>query len=122
MTTSVRLFFLLLVVGAAATVLSGCAKQAEAPVVVTEEEVVEEVEVPALDSNPTDAMAGLNEADRAAATAQKTCPVSDEPLGSMGTPIKVTIEGRDVFLCCEGCRDQIVAEPQKFLAKLDDAK
>jgi hypothetical protein len=122
MTTSVRLFFLLLVVGAAATVLSGCAKQAEAPVVVTEEEVVEEVEVPALDSNATDAMAGLNEADRAAATAQKICPVSDEPLGSMGTPIKVTIEGRDVFLCCEGCRDQIVAEPQKFLAKLDDAK
>jgi hypothetical protein len=122
MTTSVRLFFLLLVVGVAATVLSGCAKQAEAPVVVTEEEVVEEVEVPALDSNPTDAMADLSEADRAAATAQKICPVSDEPLGSMGTPIKVTIEGRDVFLCCEGCRDQIVAEPQKFLAKLDDTK
>jgi hypothetical protein len=37
----------------------------------------------------------------------------------MGTPIKVTVEGRDVYLYCEGCRDQLEANPDKFLAKLD---
>jgi hypothetical protein len=119
----------------------GCAdKPAEAPT--TEETVtVEEVEVPALDatdpaatdgaatdtlspeiiaaSEITAAMAELDEADRTTALAQKICPVSDEPLGAMGTPIKVNVEGRTVFICCEHCRDSLLKEPAKFLAKLD---
>src|SRR5688572_21911164 len=95
-------------------VFTGCAdKPAEAPT--TEETVtVEEVEVPALDpaapaatdgaamdstsTEITAAMAELDEADRAAALAQKVCPVSDEPLGSMGKPLKVEVEGRTVFI------------------------
>lgn len=66
------------------------------------------------------AMAKLSEADRAAAEKQKVCPVSGEPLGSMGTPVKITVEGRDVFLCCAHCEDAIKADPQKYLAKLDE--
>lgn len=66
--------------------------------------------------------ASLSQADQAAALAQKTCPVSDEPLGSMGTPIKVTVSGRDVFLCCEKCKDPIQQDPRKYLAKLEAAK
>jgi hypothetical protein len=114
----------------------GCAKEPEKPGAVVEEEVVEEVEVPALEpgtepataemgadaSDVTAALASLNEADRAAALAQKICPVSDEALGSMGTPIKVSVAGRDVFICCESCRDSLVADPDKYLAKLDAAK
>lgn len=64
------------------------------------------------------AMNELSPADREVAMAQAVCPVSDEPLGTMGKPIKVTVEGRDVFLCCEGCRPQITQEPAKYLAKL----
>lgn len=64
------------------------------------------------------AMSALSEADRKLATAQKTCPVSEKPLGSMGTPIKVDVEGRAVFLCCEGCRKKLLADPAKYLAKL----
>ncbi len=103
----------------------GCAKEpAPAPSAVVEEEVVEEVEVPVLTTDgPSDdvtaAMAELDKADRVAAMAQKICPVSDEPLFSMGKPIKVTVKGRDVFLCCESCREGLVADPDKYLAKLD---
>ncbi len=66
-----------------------------------------------------DALAGLSEADRAAALAQKICPVTGDALGSMGAPFKVTVQGREVFLCCEGCVDAINAEPDKYLAVLD---
>ena len=50
---------------------------------------------------------------------QKVCPVSGEPLGSMGVPVKVTVKDRDVLLCCEGCRSAILDDPDKYLAKLE---
>lgn len=68
-----------------------------------------------------DPFAKMPEADRLAALAQKTCPVADSPLGSMGTPIKVTIEGRDVYLCCDHCRETLEADPATYFAKLDAA-
>ena len=106
---------------ALAGTLVGCSKeQAPAPPAVVEEEIVEQVEVPELSpSDVTDAMATLSETDRAAVLAQQVCPVSDQSLGSMGTPIKVTVNGRDVFLCCESCREKLEANPDEYLAKLD---
>ncbi|MBI3836486.1 MAG: hypothetical protein HY288_00955 [Planctomycetia bacterium] len=65
-----------------------------------------------------DALAQLDPADRDAAKQQAVCPVSDEKLGSMGAPFKVSAEGKDVLLCCEGCREDFQKDPQKFLAKL----
>jgi Cu(I)/Ag(I) efflux system membrane fusion protein len=44
--------------------------------------------------------------------------VAGEELGSMGTPIKVDVEGQAVFICCEGCRKKLLADPQKYLDKL----
>ncbi|MFH1923245.1 MAG: hypothetical protein ABIP48_25565 [Planctomycetota bacterium] len=64
------------------------------------------------------ALAELSEEDRALAVAQKTCPVTDQPLGSMGKPVKVTVKDREVFLCCEGCKGAITKDPDKYLAKL----
>lgn len=58
------------------------------------------------------------QADQAAIERQKLCPVMDEPLGSMGTPLKVTGLGRDIFLCCKGCLKFLEKEPEKYLAKL----
>ncbi|QDT53290.1 hypothetical protein Pan44_13060 [Caulifigura coniformis] len=69
---------------------------------------------PAKDDKPV-----LTEADKALIEKQKLCLVADEPLGSMGTPIKLTVKGRDVFLCCEGCREAVLKDPDKYLAKLD---
>jgi hypothetical protein len=36
----------------------------------------------------------------------------------MGTPKKVDVNGTPVFICCEGCRGSLLAEPDKYLAKL----
>lgn len=61
----------------------------------------------------------LSAADQALADLQKVCPVGGEALGSMGTPVKVMIGDRAVFLCCEGCRSAVEGDPEKYLAKLD---
>ncbi len=64
------------------------------------------------------AMAQLAPEDRRLAEAQKICPVTEMPLGSMGTPIKVDVRGQPVFICCEGCRESLLAEAVKYLARL----
>ena len=68
------------------------------------------------------AMAKLTPEDRALAEAQKVCVVAKEPLGTMGTPIKVEHDGEVVFLCCEGCRDAFEADPHKYLTALNEAE
>jgi Cu(I)/Ag(I) efflux system membrane fusion protein len=81
-----------------------------------------ETPAPGADADQAQALAGalanLSPADRTLAERQKVCPVTDMPLGSMGTPIKVSLSGRPVFICCEGCREQLLAAPVKYLAKL----
>lgn len=65
------------------------------------------------------ALAELPEEDRLAAEAQKYCAVMTESrLGSMGAPFKVMVEGQPVFLCCEGCKDNALANPQETLANV----
>jgi YHS domain-containing protein len=64
-------------------------------------------------------LAQLSEEDRALAEKQRICPVSGQPLGSMGVPVKVTVKGQDVFLCCEGCKEAIEKDPDTYLAKLN---
>ncbi len=49
------------------------------------------------------------------------CPVTGEPLGSMGKPYIYKHEGREVRFCCKGCVDKLTAEPSKYLSKLDAA-
>ncbi len=63
-------------------------------------------------------LAKLSAADRELAEKQKICPVTDEPLGSMGVPIKVTVAGQDVFICCAGCQNSLENDPEKYLAKI----
>jgi YHS domain-containing protein len=60
----------------------------------------------------------LSDEDRALAERQRVCPVTMFPLGSMGTPPKVEVDGQTVFLCCEGCREALLEEPNKYLAIL----
>jgi hypothetical protein len=59
---------------------------------------------------------------RALAGSQKVCPVTGKPLGSMGTPVLVTVKGRSVLVCCEGCKHPLQSSPDQYLAKLDAAK
>jgi hypothetical protein len=66
-------------------------------------------------------LAQLPEADRKLAEQQAVCPISGLPLGSMGIPQKMTVQGRVLFVCCEGCRDQVNQDPQAALSRLGDA-
>ena len=72
-----------------------------------------------LDEDVVNGLSQLTDADRTAAMAQETCPVTDKPLGSMGKPLKVTLEGREVFLCCGGCEEELKNNAAKYLAKLN---
>ena len=42
-------------------------------------------------------------ATAASADVQGFCPVTGEPLGSMGPPVAVAVDGKTVYVCCEGC-------------------
>ena len=69
------------------------------------------------------AIAKLPEEDRAAATAQIFCVVEDKNrLGSMGMPHKIMVEGQSVFLCCAGCEEEALKDPQATLAKVEKLK
>lgn len=49
---------------------------------------------------------------------QKTCPVMDEPLGSMGPAIPISVEGETIYVCCKGCAAKVQHAPEKYLAKV----
>lgn len=63
-------------------------------------------------------VAKLSVTDQYAALQQQTCPVTRQPLGSMGTPIRVSVAGRSVFVCCEGCVNRLKSDPQKYLSSM----
>lgn len=64
------------------------------------------------------ALAELSPADRVAVAKQKICPITGMPLGSMGTPVKLEIDGQTVWLCCAGCEIEAAENPAKTLEKV----
>lgn len=65
----------------------------------------------------------LSAEDRKLAEAQKICVIQqDVPLGAMGVPVKITLKGQPVFLCCKGCIEKAEADADKTLAKLKELK
>jgi hypothetical protein len=67
-------------------------------------------------------LAKLSPEDRTLAESQKTCPITGEPLGSMGVPPKVMLKDQPVFLCCTSCKKKAEADPDKTLKAVADAK
>src|SRR3954469_1056808 len=68
------------------------------------------------DAKVKSALGKLSPDDRNLAIAQRFCPILPaNRLGSMGTPMKVIIDGRTVFLCCPGCKDKALANPKRTL-------
>ncbi|MBW3598607.1 MAG: hypothetical protein KY475_15210 [Planctomycetes bacterium] len=102
-------FTFLIIAGAVA----GCASETAAPPA--------ETGAPAETQSPevAEALAQLSPEDRALAEQQKICPVSEEPLGSMGAPVKIDVEGQSIFICCEGCEEIIREDPETYLAKVN---
>jgi len=56
--------------------------------------------------------------NRELAIAQGVCPVTGEPLGSMGVPVKVMLKGIPVFLCCKGCEEKAHEDGDEIVRKL----
>lgn len=79
------------------------------------------VAVAAPDNEDIENINQLPEADRQQALAQGTCPVTGAVLGSMGVPIKITLRGQPVFLCCKGCIGKAKRSPDEMLKKLANA-
>lgn len=65
-------------------------------------------------------LAKLPPEDRESAMKQHFCPVSGKMLGTMGMPEKIEVEGKTVWICCEACEEMVRAEPEKYLAKLEE--
>lgn len=63
-------------------------------------------------------LASFSEEDKASAMKQHFCPVSGEMLGVMGIPKKVDVNGQLAWICCDGCKDKLLADSEKYLAKL----
>jgi hypothetical protein len=60
--------------------------------------------------------------DRKRAVAQRLCPIQEKPLGLMGKPIELTLDGGTVFLCCKACEDDAKADPKGALKKAEAFK
>jgi uncharacterized protein (TIGR03000 family) len=68
-------------------------------------------------------LAKLDPPDKQAAEEQRFCAVQEGiRLGSMGVPVKVTVKGRPVFLCCKGCEEKAKADPDKTVRKVENIK
>src|SRR5262249_24116365 len=68
-------------------------------------------------------LALLGEADRELAAVQRWCPVANENrLGETGVPVKVTLQGQTVFLCCKACVREAQKNPPRVLANIRDLK
>ena len=48
-----------------------------------------------------------------------TCIVTDNKLGSMGTPVTKVYGDQEVKFCCKPCVAKFEKNPQKYLAKLN---
>ena len=63
-------------------------------------------------------LAKLSPEEQKSARAQKICPVTEEPLGVMGPPIKVEVKDQTVWVCCKNCVETVQENPDKYLAIL----
>lgn len=81
------------------------------------------VDAQAADKDVAASLAKLAAEDKKAAEIQKTCAVQDTiRLGSMGPPVKVTVSGKDVYLCCEGCKASALKNPDQTLKTAEKNK
>ena len=73
-----------------------------------------------LSKQPQSSSASSGTDDKQLIARQKNCPVTGQPLDSMGGPVRVVVDGRVVFVCCEHC-EKSLRDPKKtslYLQKL----
>ena len=70
----------------------------------------------ASNTNQHSGMPHQSETGGSVAMTQKLCPVTGEPLDSMGGAIPVNANGETVYVCCQGCVKAVNTNPEKYLA------
>lgn len=73
-------------------------------------------------ANIAENLAKLSAEDRKLAEAQGVCPITGDPLGALGVPVKITLKGQPVVLCCKDCIEKAKADPDKTLGKMKEMK
>ena len=120
-----RIFFSVIALALTLNLFLGCESQSSTVVTVkpTDETASHSHEAPIDEATIEEAFAQLSPEDRAIAESQKFCAVATEnPLGSMGTPLKIEVNGETVFLCCSGCQGKAVRNPEETLASVAKLK
>ncbi len=69
-------------------------------------------------AKPQIALATTKESDLDRIAQQKVCPVMGSDLHSMGTPIKILVNGEPLYLCCWSCLPKLENTPETYLAKI----
>lgn len=64
-------------------------------------------------AGPSVQIGRLEEADRAAIANQRLCPVTNSEF-THGEPIKLLVDGKPLFVCCEDCIEEVKQDPLKF--------
>lgn len=78
--------------------------------------------VAAIFASPFTGVADDKKAEKPKPYTLKTCITDDEKLGSMGDPVVFVHEGREIKLCCEGCRADFKKNSAKYIKKLEKAE
>ncbi len=107
-----------------------CCKDCESKARADEEGTLKKVEelkkktfVSDLEAEIKAALDELSPEDRKLAEAQGYCAVElENRLGEMGKPYQLTIKGQRVFLCCKGCAEDALANPDRTLAAVEKHK
>jgi hypothetical protein len=74
------------------------------------------------DERVSAALTGLSSEDRRLVLAQAYCPNTGNRLGTMGKPIRLALRGEPVFVCCQGCVEEVQARPEETLKKVAELK
>ncbi len=69
-------------------------------------------------SQPSTAVAKATSADQPAIERQRVCPVTGSALNEDGMPLKVSVGGRSLFVCCQGCVDTVLKDPDVYFRKV----
>jgi YHS domain-containing protein len=51
----------------------------------------------------------------------KTCIISGDKLGEMGSPYVYNYKGREIKFCCKGCLKDFNKDPNKYIKMIDEA-
>ena len=51
---------------------------------------------------------------------QSTCPVMGGKIGPKDKALHVDVKGKRIYICCGGCESAILADPDKYIKKIEE--